>query len=56
MPKCTHCKKKTHLTFTCCCPGSFCVKCRMPEIHECKSYVPAKIELIKVEAEKFTRC
>lgn len=54
MAKCTHCKKKTHLTFTCCCPGAFCVRCRTPEVHECKDFVPTKIVLVKVVAEKVT--
>jgi hypothetical protein len=52
MPKCDHCKKRTHLVFTC--HGEFCVKCRTPEIHECKDYVVEKIVLVKVVAEKVT--
>jgi len=55
--KCTKCKKKTHLVFTCQCPGLFCVKCRTPEVHECKDYVVSKVELVKVVADKITeRC
>jgi hypothetical protein len=54
MPRCVHCKKRTHLVFTCQCPGEFCVKCRTPEVHECKEYVTAKIVLVKVVAEKVT--
>jgi len=30
----------------------FCVKCRTPEVHECKVFVPIKIELEKVVADK----
>jgi predicted nucleic acid binding AN1-type Zn finger protein len=54
MPKCDHCKKRTHLVFTCQCPGEFCVKCRTPEVHDCKDYVVEKVVLVKVVAEKVT--
>lgn len=54
LTKCSQCKKRTHLIFTCQCPGVFCVKCRTPESHECKDYVAAKVVLVKVVAEKVT--
>lgn len=53
MPKCSHCKKKTHIEFKCSCSNEkvFCVKCRATETHACVVvYVP--VELVKVVAEK----
>jgi len=55
LTKCSHCKKRTHLIFTCQCPAMFCVKCRTPEVHECKDYVVEKVVLPKVVADKLTR-
>ena len=52
LTKCSQCKKRTHLIFNCHCPGMFCVKCRTPEVHECKVFVPIKVELEKVVADK----
>ena len=56
MPKCSHCKKKTHLEFKCSCSIEkvFCVKCRATETHQCV-LVHASIELIKVVAEKLEK-
>jgi hypothetical protein len=53
MPKCSHCKKKTHLEFFCTCSSEkvFCVKCRATETHLC-SMVYVAVPLIKVVAEK----
>jgi len=49
MPKCSHCKKKTHLEFKCSCSTEkvFCVKCRASETHSCVIAYP-QVELIKV--------
>ena len=33
--KCTTCKKKIMFEYTCPCKGSFCIKCRLPELHNC---------------------
>jgi hypothetical protein len=53
MPKCSHCKKKTHLEFRCTCSIEkvFCVKCRATETHHC-IVVYEPVPLIKVVAEK----
>jgi len=53
MPKCSHCKKKTHLEFYCTCSSEkvFCVKCRATETHQC-TLVYVVTPLIKVVAEK----
>ena len=53
MPKCSHCKKKTHLEFYCTCSSEkvFCVKCRATETHQC-TLVDTVTPLIKVVAEK----
>ena len=34
--KCYKCNKKTLLEFKCKCERKYCIKCRMPEIHECE--------------------
>jgi hypothetical protein len=56
MPKCSHCKKKTHLEFKCPCSDEkvFCVKCRASETHSCAVVYP-QVELIKVVAEKVAK-
>lgn len=33
--KCFHCKKKSYITMNCSCTKVFCMKCRLPEVHEC---------------------
>ena len=35
MPRCTLCRKKTVMEFECTCKGTFCVTCRLPEVHTC---------------------
>lgn len=35
MPRCTCCRKKTVMEFECLCKGTFCVTCRLPEVHTC---------------------
>jgi hypothetical protein len=49
MPRCHHCRKKTHLEFKCSCSTEkvFCVKCRASETHSCV-VVYSQVELIKV--------
>lgn len=33
---CSHCKRKTGLLhFACKCGGTFCMKCRLAEVHDC---------------------
>jgi hypothetical protein len=56
MPKCSHCKKKTHLEFKCPCSDEkvFCVKCRSTETHHCE-VVYKSVELVKVVAEKVVK-
>ena len=53
MPKCTHCKKKTHLEFKCPCSADkvFCVRCRTTEVHLC-DIVYKPIVLLKIQKEK----
>jgi hypothetical protein len=53
MPRCAHCKKKSHLEFTCKCSSEkvFCSACRMSEVHGCV-IVYKPIELVKIIAEK----
>jgi hypothetical protein len=53
MPKCSHCKKKTHLEFSCTCSSEkvFCVKCLETETHQC-ALVYTVTPMIKVVAEK----
>ena len=50
--KCACCKKKSHIEFKCQCEKTFCVQCRLPEIHKCPVYKSAPVVLIKVEASK----
>lgn len=33
--RCAKCKKKIIYEYKCPCEGSFCIKCRVPELHEC---------------------
>ena len=56
MPKCTHCKKKTHLEFKCPCSADkvFCVRCRTTEVHLC-DIVYKPIVLLKIEKEKIQK-
>jgi hypothetical protein len=44
--RCSHCKKKSHLEFSCVCSGTFCVKCRTPEEHVCTA------QTVRVETER----
>ena len=40
--KCSHCKKKLLSEYKCRCTNEYCVKCRMPEVHNCSyDYVKA---------------
>jgi hypothetical protein len=52
MPRCTCCKKKTHLELKCKCEKMFCSACLLPEVHTCTHVSKDKIELVKVEAAK----
>jgi hypothetical protein len=52
MPRCTHCKKKTHLDLKCKCEKMFCSACLLPEVHVCAHIPKDKVDLIKVEAPK----
>ena len=56
MPKCTHCKKKTHLEFKCPCSADkvFCVRCRTTEVHLC-DVIYKPIVLLKIEKEKIQK-
>jgi len=56
MPKCSYCKKKTHLEFKCPCSTDkvFCVKCRTTEVHLC-DIVYKPIVLLKIEKEKLEK-
>ena len=33
--RCAMCKKKIIFEYTCPCKGLFCIKCRVPELHNC---------------------
>ena len=35
MPSCSHCLKKTVIPFTCHCANVYCLKHRIPEVHNC---------------------
>lgn len=35
MERCKFCKKKSYINITCKCGNSYCIKHRLPEIHEC---------------------
>ena len=50
--KCQCCKKKTTLEFKCGCGQSFCVSCRLPEVHKCDAKEGQKIVLDRVVADK----
>lgn len=52
MPRCTHCKKKTHLDLKCKCEKMFCSACLLPEVHTCSHVPKDKVQLVKVEAPK----
>lgn len=52
MPRCTCCKKKTHLELKCKCEKMFCSACLLPEVHVCTHVSKDKVELVKVEAAK----
>ena len=56
MPKCSYCKKKTHLEFKCPCSTDkvFCVRCRTTEVHLC-DVVYKPIVLLKIEKEKLQK-
>ena len=49
MPRCAHCKKRSHLEFTCKCSSEkvFCSACRISEVHGCV-LVYQSVELVKV--------
>ena len=53
MPRCHHCRKKTHLEFKCKCSSEkvFCSSCRTTEVHGCV-LVYQPIELVKVVEPK----
>lgn len=56
--RCSCCKKKKIIMVTCSCKKSYCLECRLPEVHSCKyDYVEkGKLKLLKdnpiVVAEK----
>jgi hypothetical protein len=53
MPKCSHCKRKTHLEFKCTCSNEkvFCSRCHITEVHGC-GRVYKLAELVKVVPQK----
>ena len=49
--RCSCCKKKLSLiTFKCKCELTFCISCKMPEIHKC-TYNYLSAEKLKLEKE-----
>ena len=50
--KCSCCKKKTHVEFTCACGIVVCLNCRLPEVHGCVVKEKEKVVLVKVVADK----
>ena len=51
--RCASCKKKVgSVSFTCLCEHSFCVACRLPEVHACPVKRDEKVVLPKVVAAK----
>ena len=50
--KCKHCKKTSIPSFTCLCTNTYCVKCRMPEKHECINLHNFKINSLKILESK----
>jgi len=56
MPRCAHCKKKTHLDFKCRCSSEkvFCSACRITEVHGCEIvYKPTElVKVVPVKVEK----
>jgi hypothetical protein len=53
--RCHNCKKKTHLEFKCPCENTFCIACRLPEVHKCTATFDLTIKLEKVVAEKVSK-
>jgi hypothetical protein len=53
--KCTHCKKLTHIEYTCGCGKKVCLACRLPETHGCKTKENQTIQLVKIVAPKLVR-
>ena len=51
--RCAQCKTKlAAVTFGCACEKTFCVKCRLPEVHACPAQVKKEVILPKVIASK----
>jgi hypothetical protein len=51
--RCAQCKTKlAAVTFGCACEKTFCVKCRLPEVHSCPAQVKKEVILPKVIASK----
>ena len=36
MERCFECKKKALINFKCKCSNIYCIKCKIPELHQCK--------------------
>lgn len=53
MERCKNCRKKTLMMCPCTCKQNFCIKCRMPETHNCSfDYKKAYQELLKLKNPK----
>ena len=58
MDKCFNCKKKSHVLIECKCANKVCLKCKVPEDHQCTFdfHMSAKYKLAinnpKIEAKK----
>lgn len=50
--RCAACRTKTLMEYPCRCARIFCVKCRLPEAHNCTADFKDRVELPKVEAPK----
>lgn len=53
MDRCIKCRKKILMIYACTCRGTFCLRCRMPEDHDCKfDHQAAYKELLKLKNPK----